>query len=265
MAINSAQESNSRGTAEQVVKALVALHNPAVGRFLARFFKTGKGQYAEGDKFLGIKVPVTRSIAKAFANLPVQETRLLLLSQWHEARLAALLIWTSQFPHASGSDQRQIRVAYFQSMGRINNWDLVDASAPTIVGPMMTSLEDFPLSQLLKSQDLWKRRIAMVGSLSLIRQNKFALPLQIARRLIDDKRDLIQKAVGWMLREIGKRDRTTLSAFLSEFAAIMPRTALRYAIEHYSPVERKEWLDARRKRMDAQAQAHTQDVHLLRF
>jgi 3-methyladenine DNA glycosylase AlkD len=192
-----------------------------------RFFKTAPGQYGHGDQFLGLTVPEMRTLVREFRELPLDDVQPLLASPWHEERLVALLILVAQYRRAPAAVYR----LYLANTDRINNWDLVDASAPHIVGAHLETRSRKPLFRLAKSTSLWERRIAIVATQHFIRHNDLDDTLAIARLLLNDEHDLIHKAAGWMLREAGKRDERALRAFLDEHAAAMPRTMLRYAIE----------------------------------
>jgi 3-methyladenine DNA glycosylase AlkD len=199
--------------------------------FMLRFFRTGPGDYGEGDRFLGLRVPDVRKIAREFRALSLADVRALLASKWHEERLLALVILTHQFANGRASEREQIYRLYLSSTDRINNWDLVDVTAPQIVGAYLVERDRRPLRRLAKSRSLWERRIAIVATQHFIRRGELDDTFDIATLLIDDRHDLIHKAAGWMLREAGKRDRGRLERFLDTFASSMPRTMLRYAIE----------------------------------
>jgi 3-methyladenine DNA glycosylase AlkD len=206
-----------------------------------RVFKAGPGEYAEHDKFLGVSVPSIRIVAKQFRDLSFPELTELLASEWHDERLCALFVLVGRYPKADTAGQKAIYDFYMTHVSRVNNWDLVDASAEFIVGPYLESrLEKMTvLTKLADSQDLWERRIAMLATFDYIKKGRADEALVIAERLLHDKHDLIQKAVGWMLREIGKRvDRTILLSFLDKHAHNMPRTTLSYAVEHLTPEQR---------------------------
>ncbi|HSX05935.1 MAG TPA: DNA alkylation repair protein [Candidatus Saccharimonadales bacterium] len=207
-----------------------------------RVFKAGPGEYAEYDKFLGVTVPKTRLVSKLFRDLPLRDLEQLMTSEWHDERLCALFILVLQYPRASAAQQKAIYDFYITHTAHINNWDLVDASAEYIVGPYLENRPEkmLVLQKLAASTNLWERRIAMLATFDYIRtKHRADEALVIAERLLHDQHDLIQKAVGWMLREIGKRvDRKLLLQFLDKHAATMPRTTLRYAIEHFSPQQR---------------------------
>lgn len=230
---------------EDLKKELRAAVNPEKAVFLPQFFKAGPGEYAEGDKFLGVTVPAQRIIAKKYKDLPLKDLEKLLTSEWHEERLTSLLILVGRYKKSSEAEQKEIYDFYLNHTKNINNWDLVDTSAEYIVGPY---LQDRPekmgvLTKLAHSKDLWERRIAMLSTFDYIKKGNPVEALEIAEILLYDKHDLIQKAVGWMLREIGKRcDIQLLIEFLNEHYQTMPRTSLRYAIEHFSPETRQKYL-----------------------
>jgi len=213
-------------------------------KFSLRFFKTAPGQYGAGDRFLGIRVPDVRRVAREFRSLPFDDIRALLASKWHEERLLALVILVLRYGRASDSERQTIYDLYLASTDRINNWDLVDVSAPQIVGAHLVERERSVLYQLSRSNDVWKRMIAVLATQKFIREGELDDTFAIAALLIDDKHDLIHKAVGWMLREAGKRDRARLEEFLDEFARCMPRTMLRYAIERLPNPLRQKYLAA---------------------
>lgn len=210
---------------------------------LPRFFKTGKGEYGEGDRFLGVTVPHIRTVAKQYVHASFDVVKCLLASEWHECRMCALLILVAQYQKASIAQRNAIFDLYLQHTSRINNWDLVDLSAPNIVGLHLSGVEDRSLLyRLAESPMLWERRIAMVSTLYFIRKGDLSDAFSLADKLVDSSHDLMQKAVGWMLREMGKRDIRLLRIFLDKHAATMPRTMLRYAIEKMSAGERREWM-----------------------
>jgi len=210
--------------------------------FIQGFFKTGPGQYGEGDKFLGLRVPDLRKVAREFRSLSLTDLRALLQSKWHEERLLALVILVDQYERGDDKRRDAIYKLYLASTDRINNWDLVDSSAPQIVGGHLATRNRKLLYRLAKSKSVWERRIALLATFHFIRHGEFADNFAIAESLLDDKHDLIQKAAGWMLREIGKRDRKALEKFLNKFAPRMPRTMLRYAIERFPPATRRRFL-----------------------
>ena len=210
---------------------------------LPRFFKTGKGEYGEGDKFLGVIVPNIRLVAKQYSHAPLEVVSRLLDSEWHECRMCALLILVMKYKKVAEQEKQAIFDLYLSRTERINNWDLVDLSAPNIVGEHLYSSTDRTiLYRLAESSLLWNRRIAMVSTLCFIRKGDFGDTFALADKLVTSRHDLMQKAVGWMLREMGKRDISLLRIFLDKHAATMPRTMLRYAIEKMDSAERCEWM-----------------------
>ena len=224
----------------QLKSDLNNLANPDQAKILQGFFKTGKGQYGEGDIFLGVKVPQTRQIAKKYSDLPLNEISQLLNSKLHEERLAALLILVNNFQK---NPSKELFDFYLANTKNINNWDLVDLTAHKIVGAY---LEDKPreiLYKLARSSSLWERRIAIISTFHFIRDNDFKDSLALAEILLNDSHDLMHKAVGWMLREIGKRDQSLLENFLKKHYKKMPRTMLRYAIERFEEGKRKNYLN----------------------
>jgi 3-methyladenine DNA glycosylase AlkD len=223
---------------------LRALADPVRAKGTAAFFKTGPGEYGEGDVFLGVRVPELRKIARARAALTLRDLVALLRSRLHEERLLALMVLVMQY-ETGGAAERQERFAfYLEHLARVNNWDLVDASAAPIVGAHVLASRDRRLLPCLaRSKVMWERRVAMVATYAFIRAGESATTFAIAKLLLRDEHDLMHKAVGWMLREVGKRvSEPALRGFLEEHAAKMPRTALRYAIERFPEAERKRWL-----------------------
>jgi 3-methyladenine DNA glycosylase AlkD len=231
--------------ARAVHRALTALADPARAAGVSRFFKTGPGDYGEGDRFLGIRVPDLRRTARRFQDLPLREVARLLESPWHEERLVALLILVRQYGTGTPARRNAIYRLYMSHTRRINNWDLVDASAEHIVGAHLYAGRRVPLRRLARSPSVWERRIAMLATFHHIKRRRFAVPLRVAGWLLDDRHDLIHKAAGWMLREIGKRDRAAEERFLARHAAHMPRTMLRYAVERFPERQRQRYLAAR--------------------
>lgn len=224
---------------------LAAAADPIRAAGMARFFKTGKGQYGENDKFLGISVPAQREIALRYRSLPLAEISNLLQSPWHEHRFCALEILVHEYERGHQALKREIFRFYLQNTAGVNNWDLVDASAPYIVGGHLRSRSRRLLVRLAKSKSLWERRIAIVATLGLIKYGEIEDTFRIAEALLGDRHDLMHKAVGWALRETGKVSRPALLRFLETHYAAIPRTALRYAIEHLPPQQRKEILAGR--------------------
>lgn len=223
---------------DAVQARLAGLADAAYGLLLQRYFKTGPGQYGEGDVFRGIRVPVLRTLAKEHRGLPLAQVAQLLSSTFHEDRLLALLILVDLFKRGDGGLRETIYRLYLDHIRFINNWDLVDASAPHIIGGYFLDRDRQPLRDLARSSNLWERRIAVMATFRFIGEGDFALSLELGAMLLQDREDLIHKAVGWMLREIGKRDLQTEEAFLQVHYRQMPRTMLRYAIERF-PEERR--------------------------
>lgn len=228
-------------------KEILILKNPRKAKDLQRFFKTGKGEYGEGDLFLGITVPQQRELVKRyFDKLNLKEIQKLLDSKFHEERLIGLLILVKRFEENLYERERIFKF-YLKNSKKVNNWDLVDLTAPNIIGNFLLDKGKDILYKLSKSDNLWERRISIVSTYSFIRQNKFEQTIKISRSLLRDKEDLIHKAVGWMLREIGKRDVETLRKFLDENLLEIHNTTLRYSIEKMSLEERKNYLLRKRK------------------
>ena len=217
--------------------------DPGKARFLQGFFKTGPGQYADGDVFLGVTVPQLRSLLREYKQLTPVDVLPLLKSPLHEERLFALLALVRCFEKGDRAARAEIYDIYLTKTRYINNWDLVDCSAPRIVGGFLLDQGRETLYGLARSTSLWERRIAIMATFTFIRNNQFEDTLQIARMLLDDREDLIQKAVGWMLREVGKRVLPAEEGFLKEHCRVMPRTMLRYAIEKFPKHERQRYLE----------------------
>jgi 3-methyladenine DNA glycosylase AlkD len=229
-------------TASDAKQKLNSLASPERALLAARFFKTGPGQYGEGDIFIGVNVPTVRKLAREFREMEVGEVFALLRSPIHEERLLALLILVLQVNKAGDVDRKVVYHLYWAHIPFVNNWDLVDTSAPALVGAYLIDKSRKPLITMAKSKSLWERRIAIVATQHFIRQGEFEDTLKISRMQLADKEDLIHKATGWMLREVGEKDQATLVEFLEEHAASMPRTMLRYAIEHFPPEARRSYL-----------------------
>lgn len=255
-------------TANDIIEAMLAQRNEEQRRILLRFFKTGRGEYGEGDKFLGLKVPQTRAVVKeARRGVPLGEIEKLISSEWHEVRLCGFLLLVEEMKAALPRKRQTVTAAileeeigrarrrrelagfYLRHAGRANNWDLVDLSCGNIVGEWLAHpAEDgaMPsrtiLDTLAHDTCLWKQRIAIVSTITLIRRRQYDDTLRIATTLLHHPHDLIHKAVGWMLREVGKRDISVLRSFLAEHCHDMPRTALRYAIEKMDREERAQWM-----------------------
>ncbi len=236
-------------TSSQSLPQTLAQHaNKEKSLLFQRFFKTAPGQYGHGDIFLGLTVPLQRKIAKQYTSLPLIHIKELLYSPIHEHRFTALLILVNQFQHACTENnllaQQKIYQFYLQHAKQVNNWDLVDTSAPHIVGTYLLqnpNQKDI-LYTLAKSNNLWEKRIAIVSTFTFIRNNQFQHTLHISKLLLNDQHDLIHKAVGWMLREVGKKDQVVLEQFLKQHLNQLPRTTLRYAIEKFPEPKRKEYL-----------------------
>jgi 3-methyladenine DNA glycosylase AlkD len=203
-----------------------------------RFFKTGPGEYGEGDAFLGVAMPALRRLAREHEGTSLPVVTALLRSRWHEARMLALLILVRQYRRGSATDRRRIASLYLRSRRFINNWDLIDVTAEHILGPAWADDDRGWLTRLASSPRVWDRRLAVMTTFHDIKRGRFGRTLALAERLLGDRHDLVHKAVGWMLREIGKRDRRAEERFLHRHAAHMPRTMLRYAIERL-PVDRR--------------------------
>ncbi|MBI4852105.1 MAG: DNA alkylation repair protein [Acidobacteria bacterium] len=226
----------------EIENRLQSLANPEIAKHSQRYFKTKPGQYAEGDIFLGIRAPQLRLLAKEYKSLKINRVEELLKSKFHEQRTLALLILVLIFPRANEIDQQQIYDLYLSNTKFINNWDLVDCSAEHIVGRFLFNKDRSILYQLVKSNDLWERRISIISTFHFIRNKDFIDTLKISELLLKDTHDLIHKAVGWMLREVGKRDLKTEEAFLALHYKTMPRTMLRYAIEKFPEEIRQKYL-----------------------
>jgi 3-methyladenine DNA glycosylase AlkD len=232
--------SGAQTTAARDVKAaLRALADPERARSSAWFFKTGPGEYGEGDTFIGVRVPAQRKIARTFRELSLSEIETLLKSPVHEDRFTALEILVMRYERSDAKGQEQAYRFYLAHTDRINNWDLVDTSAPYIVGEHLRARSRKPVYALARSKQLWERRIAMVSCAAWIRHGDLDDAFAIARLLLDDPNDIIHKAVGWMLREAGTHSGERLLAFLEREYPRIARTTLRYAIEHFTPVQRK--------------------------
>jgi len=226
----------------QAHQALLQLANPAKAEFFKGFFKTGKGEYGEGDRFLGIAVPGIRRLGRQFRQLSLPDLTCLLESGYNEERLLALIILADQYRRGDPALQETIFQAYLAHRKRVNNWNLVDASAPYIAGAHLLRRDRGVLYELVKSASLWDRRIAVIATFAFIRANDFEDTLRLARALLRDPQDLMHKACGWMLREVGKRDPRVLETFLGRHHAAMPRTMLRYAIERFAETRRQAYL-----------------------
>lgn len=233
----------------EITRKLKKESNPVKAAILARFFKTKKGEYGYGDRFIGVTVPTQRTIARAHLDTELRTIEQLLESATHEYRLTALLILTYQFKKGDHAKKQQIYQYYLKKTERINNWDLVDTSAHTIVGEylLLHPTHKKILYTLARSKNIWKRRIAIVATHAFIRAGQFDETIHLSRLLLADNHDLIHKAVGWMLREVGKRHKQTLLEFLNTYGASMPRTSLRYALEHCTPKEKAYFMHQTRR------------------
>jgi 3-methyladenine DNA glycosylase AlkD len=240
--------SMSTPTARSVAKELEALGTPEKARASARFFKTAEGQYAHGDVFFGVTAPEQRTVAKRHRALPLPQVALLLEHEAHECRLTGLLILVEQYRKADAAGRAVVARFYLAHKSRVNNWDLVDSSAPHILGDYLLTRDRAILYRLARSKQVWDRRIAVVATQAFIRNGEFEDTLAVARLLLADPHDLIHKAVGWMLREVGDRSQEVEERFLKQHAAAMPRTMLRYAIEKFPEADRRRYL--RRTRTD---------------
>ena len=232
-------------TAAAIEKRLVAMREPDRVPVLQRFFKTGPGEYGAGDQFLGLSVPTVRKLVREYRGVPLDQMVKLLHSKWHEARLLALLMMVDAYARGDDAIRTSIYDVYLAHTKLVNNWDLVDSSAAQIVGAHLYERSRAPLRTLARSKLLWDRRIAIIATAYFIKRDDFGDTLEISEMLLADREDLIHKAVGWMLREVGNRDVATEEAFLRQHAATMPRTALRYAIEKFSPEKRRMYMQAR--------------------
>ncbi len=228
--------------ATDIQQVLARQGNLQDARQYQRFFKTGPGEYGEGDRFRGIRVPVLRHLTRTYAALPLDQTERLLASPYHEDRMLALLIMVRQYQRGDRTTQNRLYRSYVNHLARINNWDLVDCSAPYLPGPHLATRDRAILDRWAASPHLWTRRIAIMATFHFIRLGQFDDTLRLAARLLGDPEDLMHKATGWMLREVGNRDRETLRTFLDHHLPTMPRTMLRYAIEKLPPNERRAYL-----------------------
>lgn len=222
--------------------ALHAASEPERIPLYQRYFKTGPGEYAEGDRFRGIRVPRTRAIAKAHRSLPLADVIELLHSQWHEDRLCALVMLVDRYRRSDTVSRKALSDLYLRHRAYVNHWDLVDTSAMHLLGPELDPSDTTLLTDLASSDVIWDRRIAVISTFALIRKNEYAPSLLLCENLLTDRHDLMHKACGWVLREIGNRDPHALRAFLSAHSHHMPRTMLRYAIEKLDDVERRHWM-----------------------
>lgn len=239
-------DSGANATTADLEHAMLAQANPADAKVLMSFFKTGPGQYGEGDRFLGIRNPLTRRTAKAFRDLPIDEAVRAAQSPWHEIRLCSLLILANRYQVKKTSETERADIfEHYAGLARrefVNNWDLVDLTAPDIAGAYAFEHGVGTLERFAASGHLWEERIAVLSMFPFIRAGQTETPFRMVDRFLSHPHDLMHKACGWMLREIGKRDRAALTAYLLKNKTIMARTTLRYAIEHYPEPERKAFL-----------------------
>jgi 3-methyladenine DNA glycosylase AlkD len=229
-------------TIQKIKKRLKQLANKEKAEVLQRYFKTGPGEYGEGDVFIGVKVPDLRKVAKDFRDIATENVIVLLESAIHEERLLALLMLVRKYAKGNETAKKRIYRLYLKKTKFINSWDLVDGSAHHIVGDYLMNKNKAPLYRLAKSENLWERRIAILATFHFIKHGKYEETLKIAKILLTDEEDLIHKAVGWMLREIGKRDMISEEMFLKQHYKKMPRTMLRYAIEKFPEPKRQKYL-----------------------
>jgi len=242
---------NTAPTYEDIIRELRKAGDRKIAEHSSRFFKTDKGEYGEGDKFLGIRVPVVRKHAKKYRGAPLSVVRKLLNSEFHEERLLAAIMLVERFKRGDAAEKRKVYELYIKSTRCINNWDIVDVSAHYIIGPYLQDRSRQILYEFASSASLWKRRIAIISTFDFIRKNDFVTTLEISERLLRDPHDLIHKAVGWMLREIGKRDMAVEEKFLTRHCEEMPRTMLRYAIEKFPEKKRQRYLQMDKLRKKA--------------
>jgi 3-methyladenine DNA glycosylase AlkD len=234
--------STATPSAAEIEARLHEMGDPEHARFMAGYFRTGPGEYGHGDRFIGIRVPALRALAREYRGVSIDAAAALLRSEWHEARLFALLLLADAYKRGGAETREAIYRLYLANTRYVNNWDLVDSSAPYIVGAHLEDRDRGVLDALARSESLWERRIAILATQHFIRRGDFSTTLRIAEVLVDDAHDLIHKAVGWMLREVGNRDRAAEESFLIRHHRTMPRTMLRYAIEKFPPDLRRRYL-----------------------
>lgn len=232
-------------TAAAVIQELAKHSSDTDAAFLQRFFKTGAGEYGQGDVFIGVRVPMTRKVCRDFKDLALAEIAKLLDSEVHEHRLAAVILLGNQYARADEQKRQAIFDLYLEKLaqGRVNNWDIVDTSAEHIVGAHLQNTDRKQLHELAQSNEIWQRRVAIISTFAYIKQGDPTTTLELAEALLHDSHDLIQKATGWMLREVGKRvDEQLLIGFLDKHAHEMPRTMLRYSLEKLPPQKRQHYM-----------------------
>ncbi|QIX62546.1 DNA alkylation repair protein [Hymenobacter sp. BT18] len=232
----------SHPTGADLLARIHSLADPTRAIAVARFFQTGPGQYGEGDQFLGLSMPQQRRLAREFRSLPLPDVEQLVQNPWHDCRSIGLIIWTLQFAKVGPAGRQAIYERYLLNRRFINNWDLVDVTCPTIVGGYLLTQDREPLYDLVAEAHLWSQRMSIVSTLAFIRKGQFADTFALAEQLLSHRHDLIHKATGWMLREVGKRNEDALEEFLADHAPTMPRTMLRYAIEKLPPARRQHYL-----------------------
>jgi 3-methyladenine DNA glycosylase AlkD len=228
----------------QLQRRLASLRDPERAELSLRYFKA---EDRSRERFLGARLTDLRRLEREFQDLPLTEIETLLRSRWHEERLLALLIMVRRYRRGSPEERQGIFDAYLRGLDHVDNWDLVDASAPGILGPHLAVAGDAILDELAGSDDVWRRRVAVLATYHLVKQGRFAATLRLAQKLLHDRHDMVHKALGWMLREIGKRDVHTERRFLDRHASVMPRVMLRYAIERLPEEERRRYLQRRRR------------------
>jgi len=234
-----------REAARTLCAELDGAGDPERAEHLQRFSRTGPGEYGEGDRFLGLRVPEVRAIARRHRELSLPDLADVLASAWHEHRQAALFVLTDRYRRAAPAEREAVVAFYLEHLDAVNSWDLVDGSAPHILGAHLLDRDRAVLYELAGSRHLWRQRVAVLATFAFIRADEFQDTLRLAELLRDHPHDLIHKAVGWMLREVGKRDRAAEERFLDRHAAHMPRTMLRYAIEKFEPERRRSYLQRR--------------------
>jgi hypothetical protein len=230
-------------TSTTVKETILALAQPERAAALLHFFKTAPGQYGEGDRFLGLSMPQQHAIVKQYRQLPVSETEYLVRDEYHECRMVGLLIWVTQTREGNSLQRAEILERYLANRQYINNWDLVDVTCPPILGRHVILSDRSVLYDLAREDHLWSQRMAIVSTIALIRLGQFSDTFALAELLLPHRHDLIHKAIGWMLREVGKRNADALEEFLHDHIRQLPRTSLRYAIERFEPARRRYYLD----------------------
>ena len=229
-------------TVAAIRRELRTFADPERAKFVQGYFKTGAGEYGEGDRFLGVPVPDLRRLARAHRGASLADARSLLRSKWHEERALALLILVERYRRADEAERDKIFKLYISHTAYVNNWDLVDCSAEYVVGAHLGTADMKLLDKLARSESVWERRIAVLASRAALKRGDFGPTLRLAKALLSDSHDLIHKAVGWMLREIADKDRKAAEAFLRKHRETMPRTMLRYAIEKFPPALRRRYM-----------------------